>query len=594
MKASFSFDVKNVSNNTNISHQRSYATPVSFCGVDVFERGAVQFSKELCVEAANQLFKAKTTSEVSNAFDKISLINKIDPQLDKLDKLSNKYKKTLSLDDKKILLKHEENMHWEELETPEVGVVRNFFDMYEAGINEKFIPAMQISTLNGLGRIAEAYSVFGLRLPPDQAHFNLLKKLVEHTPDSSTFAHDIKSQALACAGDVATNDEDFTKLASYIKKNTNDKELKLYANSMIDCSIEYNEAELLNKLSGNGLQDYEKISVIQTLVTEKSEKLAEGLPAMIQDPKASHKVKISAVWAAGKCKSSENFDLLYKMANNNDVKKLEEREMALHSISLYLRTNEAQVKSTLNNVIKEKSDLSELATILLEKSEGRYYTKDKELAHLSEEEKTLYKAMRDKYVETDFKPNIQQANIIDRALILFKNSIATIAGKNTRLYVADETCTRYLKDSVGVRLFAADPVYAGYFYDSMTGFATPKKVFVNKSDLKDVTKYNVLAHEFNHSFLNHCLSPGEDQKKLRSLYKTAVKRDKCLDDYAQLTPNEYFAQGYEAYCSVYKPHDTLLGNNDFANGNCHLRSTLKRKDPDLYDFIEHCIKKYNS
>lgn len=579
---------------------KTFSAPVSFCGGDAFERSAVKFSKELCVVTANKLLKALTLpdeamyKEISKIEGTWFQLQKNDPELRELKKLSNNYKKTLSLDDKKILLKHEEKMHWQELETPEIGIVRTFLDMYKAGIKKDFIPAMNISTMNGLGRLHQSYNVVGLKFEADEKHFNILKKVIENTADKSLYAYDIKTQALSLAFQVNKNLVDFKSLSESVKKNTDNEELKRYANGFISRGSIYNESNLFNKISNSRLEEFEKTSAIKILAKNKSEKLTKQIPSIVTDKNTSHEVKLTAVWAAGKCKSVENFNLLYKIANNNSAKNLEEREIALHSLAQYLRTNEASVKETLNKVIKEKSDLSELATILLEKSEGRYYTKDKELANLTEAEKSSYKQLRDKYVGADFKMNIQQENIIDRALALFKKSLATLAEKKANLYIADDTCTKVFKGETGNRFITGNPVYAGEFFDSIIGFSADKQVFVNKVDLKDKTKYNIVAHEFNHAFLHNCLSNSpEDEKKLSLLYEKALKGNKSLDDYAELKKSEYFAQGYEAYTSVYKPYKDIIDNNDFGDSFCHVRSTLKRKDPELYDFIEYCIKKYN-
>ena len=87
----------------------------------------------------------------------------------------------------------------------------------------------------------------------------------------------------------------------------------------------------------------------------------------------------------------------------------------------------------------------------------------------------------------------------------------------------------------------------------------------------------------------------DDKKTLNNIYKQAKAADKCLDCYAALNEWEYFAQWYEAFCSVYKPHVLMIYNDDYLQGGgSHTRFTLKRKDPALYEFIEHCIKKYNN
>ena len=348
MQINLSQNIKNVSNYPKIADKRSYATPVSFCGVDVFERGAVKFSKELCVETINKIFKSESDSEVKSAIETIMALKKVDPGLIELDRLGYKYLdtiskndknlETLSLEDKKNLLRHEENMHWEELETPQVGLVRTILDMRNKGIEDDFVPAMQVCTLNGLSKLRAVYHDLGMKITPDEKRFNLLKTLIEDTPDGAPFSTRIKTAALGVSSAVTKDRDSFVELAKYVKETTNDKDLKIYASGCIDSQLKYNELELFDKLSSTDLKDYEKKSVIKMLAYKKSKKLAEQLPSIINDKNTPHEVKIAAVWATGKCQSGENFDLLNKIANNSDTVDLEEREMAIHSLALYLRT----------------------------------------------------------------------------------------------------------------------------------------------------------------------------------------------------------------------------------------------------------------
>ena len=50
-------NTQNVNNYPKIGEKRSYSTPVSFCGADVFEKAAVKFSKELCTETVNKFLE---------------------------------------------------------------------------------------------------------------------------------------------------------------------------------------------------------------------------------------------------------------------------------------------------------------------------------------------------------------------------------------------------------------------------------------------------------------------------------------------------------------------------------------------------------
>ena len=97
---------KNISNCPQITEKKSCSTPVSFCGADVFERGAFKFSKELCIKTINKIFSTDDSAELSEAVQTIKDLKKSDLVLIELDRLAYKYLDTLSLDDKKNLLRH--------------------------------------------------------------------------------------------------------------------------------------------------------------------------------------------------------------------------------------------------------------------------------------------------------------------------------------------------------------------------------------------------------------------------------------------------------------------------------------------------------
>ena len=46
--------------------------------------------------------------------------------------------------------------------------------------------------------------------------------------------------------------------------------------------------------------------------------------------------------------------------------------------------------------------------------------------------------------------------------------------------------------------------------------------------------------------------------------------------------------------TICKSCKKVIDNDDYQIARfAHVRSTLKKKDPDLYKFIEHCINKYS-
>src|SRR4029453_2791050 len=62
------------------------------------------------------------------------------------------------------------------------------------------------------------------------------------------------------------------------------------------------------------------------------------------------------------------------------------------------------------------------------------------------------------------------------------------------------------------------------------------------------------------------------------LYESARAEGRCLDYYARSDSSEYFAQGYEAFVSLFK-HPCL------SVTACHTRAELARKDPGLFEFL---------
>lgn len=536
-----------------------------------------------------QIFEDHNFVFAEAIFDKIASITEKDPMVIKLQNLSNKYKKTLALEDKIKLLKHEEKIHWQELEHPEIGIVRNFIDMKNAGLDNNLIETMHLSTMNGLSRLEQAYKALGVKIKQSDNHFNLLGSLIKDLPDNAPLASSIKLWALSNIN-IYANNKNITNIAQFIKESSQFEDLKSHAQKSLNGARKYNEQKLFNSIKNSALNEVEKKEVLIKLAKNKSEKLKNEITNLLNNKETSSEIRLLTIWAAGKCKSPQNFDLIKKIAIDKSCD-LQEREFALHSLAQYLKPNTQDVKFILKSVIEEKSDLSELSEILLEKSEGRYYKKGKELSRLSEREIVKYKKYRDKYILTDSKLNIQHQNIIDRALAPFAKTL-TIVSEKASIDIINDTITKIIQEVVGKRFFNSNPTCGGQFFDSGTAVSTSKKVVMHKSELKLVSKHSTTSHEFNHNFLSNIMDEN-DKDKLTNLYKKAVQENKCLDNYAALNEREYFAQGYEAYKSVYKPHEVMHLNEDYYFGECHVRSTLKRKDPDLYNFIEYCIKKYN-
>jgi len=74
--------------------------------------------------------------------------------------------------------------------------------------------------------------------------------------------------------------------------------------------------------------------------------------------------------------------------------------------------------------------------------------------------------------------------------------------------------------------------------------------------------------------------------QIGKLYEKALVENKAIDYYAKNNAFEYFAQGFEAYTSIYKPHKYIIDDDALSN----TLYKLIQKDPDLYEFIDKLVK----
>ena len=96
-----------------------------------------------------------------------------------------------------------------------------------------------------------------------------------------------------------------------------------------------------------------------------------------------------------------------------------------------------------------------------------------------------------------------------------------------------------------------------------------------------VFHYATVVHEIAHQVHMYAL-PHHLQEKIQRLYRQALRKKRYLDYYAALSVFEYFAQGVEAYFSLFKRPGT-------GPTACHTRWELKEKDPKLYRLLEKIL-----
>lgn len=588
------FQSNTIYNSSNREFKKEKNNSLSFCGVDTFERKVLKLDKEY-IKTAKRILrydrtKANSEEEFSKIYDESLNLNRNDSNLKELKALSNDYRCETSLENKEKVLKCEEKILWQELENPEISLVRNYISMHKAGISDNLMPAVKVSTINALKNTFTAYEMLGVKIEENLNHIKLLENLVKNTPDDSPYSYNILRSALNVVGNITKNSSKIVKFSEKLKAKTNNEKLKINADKLINQHCEYDETKFFNKFLSQDSSDYQKTEAIKRLAKEKSQKLTQYLPVVIKDKASPKEARRSAIWAAGKCKSDENFDLLLKIAKNKE-QDIGEREIALHSLSLYLRTKKPQIQETLTNVIDEKSDFSELAQILLEKTEGRYYRKNREILELSKSDKAEYNEGLNNFVVLDSRLNIQQKNYLDRGFKPFWKKLNDL-GREVKNYIVNDTYTKIERSKTGVRYFSKNPEYPVGYIDSIVA-AVSGDIILSKGVIKNAMYTNGAGHELAHLIHFRCLSK-EDASKLTSLYENAKSKDKFMDYHAAVNEEEYFAEGCEAYCDIYKPHAFLLQSYDYSNTRAHTRFTLMQKDPELYNFIKDCIKKYNN
>ncbi len=527
---------------------------------------------------------AEITDEL---FEKINKVIQLDPYKQELDQLSEQYIKDKTIKNKIALLEQEEKMLWQELEKPEIGLVRNFletgfvcFDPEQE--KEKMLPAITSLALNGLAKIQDSLRTLEEDYKENPNKLKILKKAHSRTNNDSHYSSHIKNMI----GRINRHE-------LYRKEKINPQ--NPYTT---DFSKQVSEEDIL-KVRNKKEFPVSRNEALKFLALAKCEKIKDDIPEIILDNNAHKILRKTALWSAGRVQSDSSFMVL-KMFAKNKEKDSELREMAIHSLALYNnKNNKPQIKEILNNIINENSELSELAQVLSDKLDRKFNKADHELNKLGldENQKSEYKKTKKGYLTSQKDLNVQNKNLFDRALAPFSKALKKIVEKGSKAYILKDTATYIENAAVGKRHFMQDVTYSGAFLDSVTGvnhYLSDDKsnLIIHKSKINDISKENVLAHEFNHNFLRNLLDK-QDTMKVKELYENAKKKDLFMDNYAAVNFSEYFAQGYEAYSTVYKPHIFMIENDSIENSRTNVKSTLKRKDPELFNFIEYCIKKYN-
>lgn len=120
-----------------------------------------------------------------------------------------------------------------------------------------------------------------------------------------------------------------------------------------------------------------------------------------------------------------------------------------------------------------------------------------------------------------------------------------------------------------------------------------KRIMITRKDVlidRVARNFSVILHEIGHavdySFVHESNGNTRPLSETNSHLILGFKRHRGLDSYANTTPQEYFAQGFQAYFQIKDEKD----KQKYEYG--HSRQELMRKDAKLYRVIKLLMNKF--
>jgi len=490
-----------------------------------------------------------------------------DKMLAQLDLLAQRYRQSLSIEDKAELLKHEREMLYEEVQNPELTLARYYPQIKKMKLSKEgkknIEDYLMLCNLNAFSRINSLDKPFNSKLNAEEEE-NIIKTVSKKIHKSSPIEKQLK--------------DSFKKIQEkYSAVLRSNRYLGNVQETLSKLDKNIDQPELLKDFLANA-----------KLNKEEKAKIKELINNVLNSDNPNPEILRYAVWGAGKYRSDEAFTKIKEIALNKDEDDIRKREFAIHSVARYLREKTEEVHSIIKTVKNENSMFSPLARIIDDKINGNYYTKkDREFEYYSFNPKLKkdFKKFRDKFLILDKKPCIKDKNALDRNLIPFCFILDFLTENNFKFYIQQDTYTKLQPEEAGKRDFKQGLFNSGSFADSYDGYSdcANKYNIMRGGRIEDWTQYNVISHENGHTF--HSLLGDEYITQILDLYILAIKENRILDYYSATNEVEYFAQGFEAFSSVYKPHGNLLDNGASDN----TRYKLIAQDPALYNLIFELI-----
>ncbi len=325
-------------------------------------------------------------------------------------------------------------------------------------------------------------------------------------------------------------------------------------------------------------------------------------------------LQVAVAWIAGHKPTQKHFDLL-KNILKDDAHDERAREMALLSLGEYLRVDQHKEKALevitafLPGNGQPDTPLEEAAFVVTGKEKrlsdlqqpGHYIREWLE----TDADREEYRRLRDRYIVSGFDElGTAARNMVDRVLIPYRKYLPDLISAGRRHIItsaAQEAVTEMpeCREYLGIR------TEDGSLYDSMRGVALPNGYAVTAHANIRPDGTNDFAHEFFHHIHDDVLKLRAErdysnetawsdqvetvQKRIDSLYRSAVDESRTMDYYAATEDSEYMAQGNSAYDVRFIHHADLMSyafSDGYHDHLSNIRSKLMRRDRPLYDFLE--------
>ncbi|MEW5821571.1 MAG: hypothetical protein AB1782_15370 [Cyanobacteriota bacterium] len=533
--------------------------------------------------------------------------------------LADKVKSTQDIEFKRKLWEQERIILEQELKDPAKYLDRvkrtNGMEVVPENYQDQ-LTQVRINSLKGLITYVIPLKDMGEKRNIDPAfYYPLFESFIKETPDNSPLAEELKTWTLHLSSAMYNDIDNIYKkqaedLAIYAFMNSSFNQCKTIALNLFAGHVDKNkpvvkniQETFLNNWKKKDINNNEREITLIALGKLETPELKNIIPEVLSDKSNIHsdKLKLIATWCAGRVKSQENFRLLSNIINKSikefsdtaSDNNLKISEMALASIVEYSDKNAEEVKNILKTILEKDTPLKVIADAYLEKLDGNNLIQDFYIHKTikSETEETDYKKLRKDYVDGMESLDTEQMNWLDRGLLPFRKFLDFFRFTNSRMVILDGTASSVDKSLTGKR--TGD----GRFWDMITGVETGggKKSVIAVCDFKEPfkSKSHISGHEMSHQVLKYLMKFDKDEyNELKRLFEKAKNDDKCLDLYSASDIEEFWAVAYETFLLIYKPHKDLIDFEEKQVGTANTRAVLKRKDPELFEFIQHIINKY--